>query len=173
MGMAYGVGGTAFNISIRYIGFSLTYAIAVGLSACWARSSRRSCEGRIGEILAKPGGGLGDARRRHRRGGHRASAALAGRFKELDLRGQARRGSAARRVLVVKGLIAVAGGGRPFGRLRNRHQRRRQTDRRTAAEYGAGHWKGNIAYLFVNTGAFVTVLAYSSTWPGRTARSAN
>ena len=33
MGMAYGVGGTAFNISIRYIGFSLTYAIAVGLSA--------------------------------------------------------------------------------------------------------------------------------------------
>jgi len=33
MGVAYGVGGTAFNISIRYIGFSLTYAIAVGLSS--------------------------------------------------------------------------------------------------------------------------------------------
>ena len=32
LGMAYGVGGTAFGISIRYIGFSLTYAIAVGLS---------------------------------------------------------------------------------------------------------------------------------------------
>ena len=33
MGVAYGIGGTAFNISIRYIGFSLTYAIAVGLSS--------------------------------------------------------------------------------------------------------------------------------------------
>ena len=33
LGMAYGIGGTAFGISIRYIGFSLTYAIAVGLSS--------------------------------------------------------------------------------------------------------------------------------------------
>src|SRR3954467_12045550 len=32
LGAAYGIGGTAFGISIRYIGFSLTYAIAVGLS---------------------------------------------------------------------------------------------------------------------------------------------
>lgn len=32
MGIFYGVGGTNYNISIRYIGFSLTYAIAVGLS---------------------------------------------------------------------------------------------------------------------------------------------
>src|SRR5580765_6152489 len=29
LGIAYGIGGTAFGISIRYIGFSLTYAIAV------------------------------------------------------------------------------------------------------------------------------------------------
>src|SRR4029077_14820816 len=33
LGMAYGIGGPAFGIAIRYIGFSLTYAIAVGLSA--------------------------------------------------------------------------------------------------------------------------------------------
>jgi hypothetical protein len=32
MGVAYGVGGTAFDISIRYVGFALTYSIAVGLS---------------------------------------------------------------------------------------------------------------------------------------------
>ena len=37
MGMAYGVGGTAFNLSIRHIGFALTYAIAVGLSAFLTR----------------------------------------------------------------------------------------------------------------------------------------
>ena len=33
MGVAYGVGGMAFNVSIRYIGFSLTYSVAVGLSS--------------------------------------------------------------------------------------------------------------------------------------------
>ncbi|MBU4460057.1 MAG: rhamnose:proton symporter, partial [Verrucomicrobia bacterium] len=33
LGAAYGIGGTAFGISIRHIGFSLTYAIAVGLSS--------------------------------------------------------------------------------------------------------------------------------------------
>ena len=33
LGAAYGIGGTAFGISIRFIGFSLTYAIAVGLSS--------------------------------------------------------------------------------------------------------------------------------------------
>ena len=30
-----------------------------------------------------------------------------------------------------------------------------------AAEHGAGIWKGNIAYPFVNSGAFVTALLYS------------
>src|SRR5215475_5357650 len=33
LGMAYGIGGTAFGIAIGHIGFSLTYTIAVGLSA--------------------------------------------------------------------------------------------------------------------------------------------
>src|ERR1051325_3616238 len=31
-GIAYGIGGTAFGVAIRYIGFSLTYAIAIGVS---------------------------------------------------------------------------------------------------------------------------------------------
>ena len=31
-GMLYGIGGTAFGMSIRYVGYSLTYAIAVGIS---------------------------------------------------------------------------------------------------------------------------------------------
>ena len=30
LGAAYGIGGTAFGVAIRYIGYSLTYAIAVG-----------------------------------------------------------------------------------------------------------------------------------------------
>ena len=30
-----------------------------------------------------------------------------------------------------------------------------------AEKYGAGIWKGNVSYLFVNTGAFLTSLLYS------------
>lgn len=32
LGAAYGVGGTAFGVSIRYVGFSITYATAIGIS---------------------------------------------------------------------------------------------------------------------------------------------
>ena len=126
MGMAYGVGGTAFNISIRYIGFSLTYAIAVGLSSVLGTLVTPLAEGRFGEILGKPGGGwvmagvavgvLGIA-----------MCGLAGRLKELDFRDQQRR---RRRVLAGQGTAPVAGGRRALGRLRHRHQRRGQADHR-------------------------------------------
>jgi L-rhamnose-H+ transport protein len=32
LGMAYGIGGTAFGVAIRYVGFSITYATAIGIS---------------------------------------------------------------------------------------------------------------------------------------------
>ena len=32
LGMAYGIGGTAFGMAIRYVGFSVTYAMAIGIS---------------------------------------------------------------------------------------------------------------------------------------------
>ena len=32
LGAAYGVGGTAFGVAIRYVGFSITYATAIGIS---------------------------------------------------------------------------------------------------------------------------------------------
>jgi L-rhamnose-H+ transport protein len=32
LGVAYGVGGTAFGVAIRYVGFSITYATAIGVS---------------------------------------------------------------------------------------------------------------------------------------------
>jgi L-rhamnose-H+ transport protein len=33
-GLVYGIGGLSFGLGIRYIGFSLNYAIAIGISAC-------------------------------------------------------------------------------------------------------------------------------------------
>ena len=32
LGAAYGIGGTAFGVAIRYVGFSVTYAMAIGVS---------------------------------------------------------------------------------------------------------------------------------------------
>jgi L-rhamnose-H+ transport protein len=32
LGMGYGIGGTAFGMAIRYVGFSVTYAMAIGIS---------------------------------------------------------------------------------------------------------------------------------------------
>ena len=156
MGLAYGVGGTAFNVSIRYIGFSLTYAIAVGLSSIIGTLVPPLVRGQYGEILAKPGsqwvmlgvaaGALGIA-----------VCGIAGRSKEIDLRDQA---GGPGEFSLVKGLLlsllagvlsAVYGFAlevaKPVADL--------------AEQYGAGHWKGNVGYLFANTGAFVTALTYS------------
>src|SRR5580704_11616928 len=55
LGMAYGIGGTAFGISIRYIGFSLTYAIAVGLSSVLGTLIPPLVNGTLGNVLQKPG----------------------------------------------------------------------------------------------------------------------
>jgi L-rhamnose-H+ transport protein len=157
MGIAYGVGGTAFNLSIRYIGFSLTYAIAVGLSSVLGTLVTPIVEGRLGSILARPGGGwvimgvavgtLGIA-----------LCGAAGRFKEADLRDE---NSGPGEFSWIKGLllsllagvlsavygIAINDVAKPIIAV--------------AEQYGAAHWKGNIAYVFVNPGAFLTATAYS------------
>ncbi|RZL97428.1 MAG: rhamnose:proton symporter, partial [Pedobacter sp.] len=55
LGMAYGVGGTAFGIAIRYVGFSLTYAIAVGLSCVIGTLLPPAVNGTLGTILSSRG----------------------------------------------------------------------------------------------------------------------
>lgn len=57
MGVAYGVGGTAFNISIRYIGFALTYTIAVGLSSVLGTLIPPLVRGEFAAILQRTGAG--------------------------------------------------------------------------------------------------------------------
>jgi L-rhamnose-H+ transport protein len=157
LGVAYGVGGTAFNISIRYIGFSLTYAIAVGLSSVLGTLAGPLAEGTLGEKLGKPGGGVVAAGVAVGALGI-ALCGLAGRSKERDLRDQ---DAGPGEFSWIKGLslsllagvlsavygIAINDVAKPIISV--------------AAEHGAGQWKGNVAYLFVNPGAFLTALAYS------------
>src|SRR6185436_6206653 len=55
LGIAYGVGGTAFGIAIRYVGFSLTYAIAVGISCVLGTLLPPLVHGTLGDVLKSNG----------------------------------------------------------------------------------------------------------------------
>jgi L-rhamnose-H+ transport protein len=154
LGMAYGVGGTAFGIAIRYIGFSLTYAIAVGLSAVLGTLIPPLVGGSLTQIAAKTGGGwvlfgvfIGTI--------GIGLCGYAGRYKENDLMGQA----ASKDFNLTKGLLisllagvlsAVYGfalsAGEPIADIAEKH--------------GAGYWRGNVVYIFSNTGAFITTAVY-------------
>lgn len=154
LGMAYGIGGTAFGISIRYIGFSLTYAIAVGLSAVLGTLIPPLVHHTLGEKLGKPGAGwiiggiiigtLGIA-----------CTGLAGRMKENDLTAQNNRGEFSLgkglALSLLAGVLSAVYGfaldaGEPIASV--------------ASAHGAGVWRGNVVYIFANTGAFVTTSVY-------------
>jgi L-rhamnose-H+ transport protein len=156
MGIAYGVGGTAFNISIRYIGFGLTYAIAVGLSSVLGTIVPPLVRGQFADILTRVGsswvlagvaaGAVGIA-----------VCGAAGYFKERDLEDKT---GTAGEFSMVKGLVLslVAG---VLSAVYGFALEVMAPVADIAEQYGAGVWKGNVAYLFANTGAFVTAVLYA------------
>jgi L-rhamnose-H+ transport protein len=150
LGAAYGVGGTAFGVSIRYIGFSLTYAIAIGLSTVLGTLVPPLAKGTLGIVLTRPGSGWVI-------GGIAigivgiAIVGAAGRMKEKELSAKAKEEG----FVLVKGLLlsllagvlsAVYGfaleAGDPIADV--------------ASAHGAGFFRGNVVYIFSNTGAFLT-----------------
>ncbi len=154
LGAAYGIGGTAFGVSIRYIGFSLTYAIAVGLSTVLGTLLPPLVKGTLGATLSQPGAGwviagiiigiIGIA-----------FTGLAGRMKEKDLSATA---SLAGFSLVTGLLLSLLAGvlsavygfaleaGEPIADV--------------ATAHGAGVFRGNVVYIFSNTGAFISTAIY-------------
>lgn len=155
LGMAYGVGGTAFGIAIRYVGFSLTYAIAVGISCVLGTLLPPLVHGTLHEILKSNGaayissgvvlGAIGIA-----------VCGMAGRHKEKDLEKLHHNTgvfSLAKGLplCLLAGILSALYGfsidqGQPIATI--------------AEKYGAGHFQVNVVYLFSNTGAFVTTLLY-------------
>jgi L-rhamnose-H+ transport protein len=154
LGAAYGIGGTAFGIAIRHIGFSLTYAIAVGLSSVLGTLIPPLVKGTLGATLSKPGAGwvvtglvvgtLGIA-----------FTGLAGRLKELDLAAQQDKGEFSLGkglgLSVLAGVLSAVYGfaleaGDPIADV--------------ASAHGAGVFRGNVVYIFANTGAFLTTAIY-------------
>jgi L-rhamnose-H+ transport protein len=157
LGVVYGIGGTAFGLAIRHVGYSLTYAIAIGISCILGTLTGPIVKGTMTVILDKPGshwviwgivvGFVGTL-----------LCGFAGRSKEVDLiRDSGDRSSFS----LAKGLplcliagvlsalygIAVNDTGKPIAAL--------------AAAHGAGHWQTNAIYIFCNTGAFVTTALYT------------
>ena len=153
--MAYGVGGIAFNYSIRYIGFALTYAIAVGLSSILGTIVPPLVRGQLGEMLAKPGiewviagviaGAIGIA-----------ICGTAGRFKEKNINKQNNTGSD---FSLFKGLLLSLLAG-VLSAVYGFAIEITEPVMDIAEQLGAGQWKGNVAYLTANTGAFVTSAIY-------------
>jgi len=157
LGIAYGVGGTAFNLSIRHIGFSLTYSIAIGISCVLGTIVPPIARGQVGEIVSRPGslfvilgvtvGALGIA-----------LCGVSGRFKERDLQGGDEKGRG--EFNLWKGLLlsTIAG---VLSSVYNFSLEAADPIAKVAGDYGAGHWKDNVKFLFSNTGAFVTAAAYA------------
>jgi len=154
LGIGYGVGGTAFGVAIRYIGFSLTYAIAIGVSTVLGTLVPPLIHGTLGATLSKTGAGWII-------GGIAVGAigigvtGLAGRLKELDLSKQETKGefSWGKGLLIalMAGVLSAVYGfaleaGEPIADV--------------ASAHGAGVWRGNVTYIFANTGAFLTTAIY-------------
>ena len=155
LGMAYGVGGTAFGIAIRYVGFSLTYAIAVGISCVLGTLLPPFVNGTLADVLNSNGsaflisgvvmGALGIG-----------LCGIAGRSKEKDMENNSNHKTVfslakGLPLCFLAGVLSALYGfsldqGKPIADV--------------AMEHGAGNFKTNVIYIFSNTGAFVTTLIY-------------
>jgi len=154
--LVYGVGGIAFNYSIKYIGFALTYAIAIGLSSVVGTIVPLLVRGELAEKMGKDGsiwivagmvvGTLGIA-----------FCGIAGRLKEKAL---SEKEGGKGEFSLVKGLVLslIAG---LLSSLYGFAINVTEPVMVIAEAHGAGHWQGNIAYLTANTGAFVTSVIYA------------
>jgi L-rhamnose-H+ transport protein len=173
LGMAYGIGGTAFGVAIRYVGFSITYAMAIGISTVVGTayailkgdSGLGDSAAHVQEFLAKTGSawvligiGIGIV--------GIVFCGVAGRWKETDL-APAGGAVASRRKAFLGLLLCVVAGvlsgvygmalteGAPIAKLAESH-----AAGHTVLGIDAATFSGNAIYPFSNTGAFLTTALY-------------
>jgi len=152
LGALYGVGGTAFGLAIRHVGFSLTYAIAIGISCVLGTLLPPLFSGKLVSLFGRPGAGWVMAGIGIGTLGILLSG-LAGRLKEMDLGGETsgfNLGKGLPLCFLAGVLSAVYGFSLAAG----------QPVADVAAAHGAGIFQGNIIYVFSNTGAFLSTGLY-------------
>jgi L-rhamnose-H+ transport protein len=161
LGAAYGIGGTAFGIAIRYIGFSLTYAIAIGLSTVFGTIIPPLLAGTLDSTLHKTGAGwvvagivigmIGIA-----------FTGAAGRMKERDLSAATNLGGFS----LVKGLMLSLLAGF-LSAIYGVALAKGEPIADVASAHGAGVYRGLVVYIFSNTGAFISTSIYCLWLHGR------
>lgn len=156
LGAIYGFGGMAFALGIRHIGFSLTYAVAIGISAVLGTVVPAILDGNLIESFQKPGGvtvltGFGISI---------AGVALcgwAGVRKERELVGRDDAGASTFNIrkgltlVILAGVLSAVFGlslaaGGPIDEVARRH--------------GATDFQSHVTYIFAMGGAFLTNLLW-------------
>jgi L-rhamnose-H+ transport protein len=156
LGALYGIGGTAFGVAIRFIGFSVTYAIAIGISCVLGTLLTPFLSGELAALFGKTGASWVLAGVVVATLGILASG-LAGWLKDADSRksNTMPEGFHLGKGLffcVLAGLLSAVFGlsldaGKPIAAI--------------AAQHGAGQFEGNVVYIFSCGGAFLTTAVYS------------
>jgi L-rhamnose-H+ transport protein len=153
LGVCYGVGGTAFGAAIRYLGFSMTYALSIGISCVLGTLLPPLLASQLGGLLQRTGSawvfsGIAIATL-----GILASG-IAGKLRDTDQAGSVAIIVAERSGLkkglsfaFVAGVLSAVFGlalasGQPIADV--------------AARYGAGKFQGNVILIFACGGAFVS-----------------
>jgi L-rhamnose-H+ transport protein len=173
LGAAYGVGGTAFGMAIRYVGFSITYAMAIGISTvvgtayAIAKGDTGLCDtgAHIHEFLSRHGanwvvGGIGVGVVGI------VFCGLAGRWKERDhalIKVEASANGNAfvgLMLCVLAGVLSAVYGmalteGAPIAKLAEG-----QAAGHTVMGIDAATFSSNAIYPFSNSGAFLTTALY-------------
>jgi L-rhamnose-H+ transport protein len=156
LGAIYGFGGMAFALGIRHIGFSLTYAIAIGISAVLGTIIPAFLEGTLVESFRKPGGPTVLA-------GFAASIAgvalcgLAGVRKERELVASA--GGGATGFNIRKGLALVVTAGVLSAVFGLSLEAGNDIDT-VAVRHGVTNFQAHVKYIFAMGGAFLTNLVW-------------
>ena len=155
LGAAYGIGGTAFGMTIKYIGFSLTYAIAVGISCILGTLLPPLLSGTLSAQFSKAGGNwiivgllLGIA--------GIVFCGMSGQMKEKNI---SNLNKTSLEFNLKKGLplCILAGILSAFYGLSIDQA---EPIALVADKYGAGNFRTNVIYLFSNSGAFFSTLIY-------------
>ena len=151
-GAVYGFGGMAFGYAIKHIGFSLTYTIAIGLSAVLGTIVPLIVHGTLIEEFSSQGGSIVAIGLSLSMVGV-VLCGLAGQKKEKDLEKQKNDGiptfnlRTGLLLAIFAGVLSAVFGislevGAPVARI--------------AGNYGAGHFEGNANLLLSTSGTFVT-----------------
>lgn len=152
LGAIYGFGGMAFGVAIRHIGFSLTYAVAIGISAILGTIIPPLLAGTLSENFDKPGGGMIIIAGVLAMVGI-ALCGVAGKYKERELAGSAIHFNVklGLTLVVLAGVLSAV-----FGLALAAGDSMDQL----ATENGAGQFAAGAKYIFAMGGAFITNLIW-------------